>query len=346
MEYIDPDVVFARPATLTAPAVLPENKTGRLSPSTPPQHSPLPLPSPSTSAAIAAAAAGLAWLAYRRARKRQHAFDLEVDRLEEAAAQLWHPDPAAAGYPGPALRASDGSTADKREREAKRCLAVLEGLLEEGLNALRRLEGLVVDRAKASRRCPWDARGMNSGRLAELRRVLSEALAEAERATEEVRLMLEVERLLYALDNNSTNNNEYVVLPPKRDDEGGELPSERLCTRATLMIGTTVRAGDRQQQAAAAAATTTRCVFPLELKACCKALESREQKAVDELKRGLQKWDLNVVDRALGQLRVLELQELAENFEDQKENVRSKRWGLQETLRVSFCFCVECYPAL
>lgn len=104
--------------------------------------------------------------------------------------------------------------------------------------------------------------------------------------------------------------------------------STRMLTRVNALLAAGKMSKDRRR--------AQRCVFRLELEECCQALAQREQNTVDRLKAGLRKWDLRMVDRALAELRALELWELAESFEDKREDVRSKRLGLVEELRVRY----------
>lgn len=381
VEKVSADVVFNRPvepapvtpppdaANLSPPTLLTTEKF--LGPLFGPPGSGFAVAASSAVIAAATVAVSLpVWLAYRRAGKRRRAFNRAILRLEDAGrTQLWHPDATAIVYAGPGGRRSrgggggsdgDGGVEERRQETAER-LTMLEKMVQDGVNASRRLERWVEEGLEASRSCPWDARGENSRKSEKVNRVLSDGLANAERAKEELALILEVERLLYALDSSGEDSGEDsdAVLPPlpgrRRGQEGDDVPSEaapRLSTRISAMIGTGQTGGrpgrhPQRHQPSRGATTVTRCVFRRELEACREALAEREQKAVDELKWGLRKWNIDVVDRALGELRALGLQELAADFEEKREDVRSKRWGLQTTLRVSylsFVRSVACTP--
>lgn len=285
----------------------------------------------SFSAAVTTAGVSMVlWLA-RRSRARRRAFALALGRLERDF-QLIASDPAR----DPVLL--EGSLRE-REQQAARRLVVLERLTARGLDA--------------ARRCPWEARGESSRRLGACSRGLSERTAGVERAAEELRVMGEVERLLGVLDGGGGGGSDSDSEGLSSDDDGlglgdngdidggvgssavrprgvvrsGQMQSARLLTRANALLGKRFDDGNGR-------ANNTRCVFRAELKGSCAALAAREQQAADRLKLGLQRWDLNMVDRALAHLRLLELPDLVREFQGKREDVRGKLWRLREELRV------------
>lgn len=181
--------------------------------------------------------------------------------------------------------------------------------------------------------------------------------------------MAEVERLLARLDSGgggvldgdglSTGGNGDGALEDQSDsdasdsdvgvrDASGSAAQERrrkrparLSTRAAILLSRRSNGdsgSDGSSNGSSSSNTATRyvpgCVFREELKRWCDRLSEKEQDAVDWLKLGLQRWDLEMVDRALAQLRLLELPEIVSEFQKRREDVRSKRWRLQRELKV------------
>ena len=327
VQDISPDVVFQRPSK-PKPAQPPIAEV-ELSGTDPQRHPNVDggvLSCLTLSVGVAAVTLAAAWLA-RRAYARRGAFASELNLLE-ADSQTSCVDLALDS------RMAEG-TLEGREREAERRVSALKELITRV--------------AKANKRCPWEARGKSSRRLAACSKSLSEGLIKAERAAEELSVMSKIERLLHEL-NNLREGGVYDEEEPSlcsEDGEGvgaeetgaslgdghrahsqGRPLSARLSTRANALL-TTRSAGVNGRAAGA-----VRCVFRAELKRLCDELAAREQQAVDRLKRGLQRWDLDIVDTAISHLRLLELPDLVKGFRERREDVRGKLWGLREELRV------------
>lgn len=198
-----------------------------------------------------------------------------------------------------------------------------EGEAERRLAELRKL---IADALEADKGCPWEARGNSSRRLRECHKGLSERIVRVKRAAEELAVMREVQRLLGAIDN--TNGGGGCQGGDELTSDGDLGLGTRLYTRVNALLAKRPSGGDGRSSA-------TRCVYRAELRGMYDALAVKEHEAVDRLRNGLQRWDLDAVDMALAQLRLLELPDLVEYFQGKREYVRSKRWRLRDELKVS-----------
>lgn len=272
------------------------------------------------------------------------------------------------------LGSDSGGSLRARAREAERQLAVLEELIAEGLELGRRFSGggaLARRVGEDRRRFQSCARGLSRRRV-RVERATKElrVMEEVEQLLERLDTSTGGAAAVGVLglgdtpmgeggqggleDSDSDSDDSSGSDSDARDENGGikrrrrrgvaqhnPRPAARLATRASLLLSNRSSGNsdsDSESGAAAAAASSTqassRCVFREELRQWCARLAIREQEAVDRLKLGLQNWDLDVVDRALVQLRLLELPEIVKEFKKKREDVRGKRWRLREDLKV------------
>ncbi|CAM9471837.1 unnamed protein product [Ectocarpus sp. 8 AP-2014] len=89
----------------------------------------------------------------------------------------------------------------------------------------------------------------------------------------------------------------------------------------------------------------TSCVFREELTQWCDRLAVREQEAEDGFKLGLKTWDLDMADRGIEQLRLLQRPETVHEFQEKREIVRHNRWELQEELKKAVKLAKEGDPS-
>ncbi|CAM9389326.1 unnamed protein product [Ectocarpus sp. 6 AP-2014] len=363
IEDVPPDFVFPEPDWLSPPTTPPPPAEGEAASTTPePASSLLVPPSAGLAGGVIAAAATAAWLG-RRTRARRRSFSLRLRRLCDAAdLALEEERSLASARQGSSssstsrLRSIGRSSGSLRERaaEAERQRAALQELVEEGL--------------ELGRRYPWEAArrrkgGEESRRLESCARELSQRLAMVERAAQELGVMAEVEKLLARLagggggvrDGGSSGGGALDDDGSESDDSDGDRGGAawqrkrnrpqctprraRLSTRAALLLSRRPSGssdnGGGGGGGTTARRTDSRCVFREELTRWCDRLAEREQEAVDWLKLGLETWDLEMADRALAQLRLLELPEIVQEFEKKREDVRGKRWRLQQELKTA-----------
>lgn len=361
IEDVPPDFVFPEPDWLLPPTTPPPPAEEGASPTPEPASSLLIPPSAGLAGGVFAAAATAAWLG-RRTLARRRSFSLRLRRLCDAAdLALEEERSLASARQGSSsssstsrLRSLGSSSGSLRDRaaEAERQRAALQELVEEGL--------------ELGRRYPWEAAwrrrgGEESRRLESCARELSQRLAKVERAAQELGVMAEVEQLLARLaggsggvrDGSSSGGGALDDDGSESDDSDGDRGGSawqrrrnrpqctpqraRLSTRAALLLSR--RPSGSSDNGGGGGGTTarrtdSRCVFREELARWCDRLAEREQEAVDWLKLGLETWDLEMADRALAQLRLLELPEIVQEFEKKREDVRGKRWRLQQELKV------------
>ncbi|CAM9152701.1 unnamed protein product [Scytosiphon promiscuus] len=317
--------------------------------------------------AVAAAAAGLVLL--KRARRRS--FERGLARFSAAIERVLGDDQpstmtggrrgsGSSGSSGSILRGLGPSSGSLRTRveEAERQVAVLETLIAEGLELGRRFP------AEATCRQGQSGRRFQAAALS-----LSRRLARVERARKELVVMDETEQLLARLDSCSSTAAAPAAASAAGRDSGGVL-SERDASagedgHGMLEDGDSEgdsdsdssegdegrhgsgetarrrrrRGARRRPRAVARLATraslllSNRCVFWEELRRWRGRLAEIEQEAVDQLRKGLEKWDLVAIDRALLQLRLLGLPKIVEEFQGKREDVRGKRWRLREELK-------------
>lgn len=304
-----------------------------------------------------------------RSRSRRRTFSREVVQFSAATERALEEErPSGATRQGRhsssssfrSLSSSSCGSLRDRAKEAERQLAALQELIADGLDL--------------GNRFPWEAArqgGKESRRLRACAQGLSRRGAKVEQAAEELRVMAEVERLLDRLDSSgggvldgdglSTGGDGDGALEDQSDSDssGGDGSDSdagirgangsaaeqrwrrrkrpaRLSTRAALLLSRRSNGGSDSSDSGDGATSryVPGCVFREELKRWCDRLSEKEQDAVDWLKLGLQRWDLEMVDRALAQLRLLELPEIVKEFRQKREDVRSKRWRLREELKV------------
>lgn len=314
---------------------------------------------------LPAALAGIALLATakwldRRSRSRRRAFSRKVLQFsvavrpaleEERSARAARQGRSSSNISVRSLSSCSGSLRD-RVKEAERQLAVLHKLTDDGLDIARSFSW------EAGRRGGEDSRSLQA-----CAHELSRRLAKVEQAAEELRVMAEVERLLARLDPGGGGVLDGDGLSTGEDGDGAredqsgndagdsdmglsggnggaaqERPA-RLSTRAALLLSMRSSGGsDSSDTGDSSDSDSTRyvpgCVFPQELKRWCDELSAREQRAVDWLELGLERWDLELVDRALAQLRWLERPEIVKEFQKKRKDVCRKRWKLQQDLKV------------
>ncbi|CAM9187660.1 unnamed protein product [Ectocarpus sp. 13 AM-2016] len=364
IEDVPPDFVFPEPDWLLPPTTPPPPAEGEAASPTPePASSLLIPPSAGLAAGVFAAVATAAWLG-RLTLARRRSFSLRLRRLCDAAdLALEEERSLASARQGSSssssctsrLRSLGSSSGSLRDRaaEAERQRAALQELVEEGL--------------ELGRRYPWETArrrmgGGESRRLESCARELSQRLAKVERAAQELGVMAEVEQLLARLagggggvrDGGSSGGGALDDDGSESDDSDGDRGGSawqrkrhrpqctpqraRLSTRAALLLSRRPSGGSNNGGAGGcttARRADSRCVFREELARWCDRLAEREQEAVDWLKLGLETWDLEMADRALAQLRLLELPEIVQEFHKKREDVRGKRWRLQQELKAA-----------
>lgn len=262
---------------------------------------------------------------------------------------------------------SSGGSSNVRSLSSSSC-GSLGDRVNEAERQLATLQELIADGVDIDRRFPWHAarrEGQESRRLRACARDLSRRLAKVEQATEELRVMAEVERLLARLggggggvlhgDGLPTGGEGEWALEDQSDSDADESDigargasgsaaqerrrrkrPARLSTRAAVLLSRRSSGGSDGSDSGDNGGTryVPGCVFREELEAWCQRLSEKEQEAVDWLKLGLQCWNLEKVDGALAQLRVLELPDNVKDFQKRREDVRSKRWRLEKELKV------------
>ncbi|CAM9774610.1 unnamed protein product [Ectocarpus sp. 4 AP-2014] len=221
------------------------------------------------------------------------------------------------------LGSGSGSLRDRAE-EAERQRAKLKELLAKGL--------------ELGRHAPWEAawrRENESRRLESDARELSQRLAKVGRAAKELNVMAEIEQLLDRLASDgggvrsarhlSAGGNGGRALDDRSeiDDEGrGVIPQRtRLSSRAASPLSR--RSSGRSDSDSV---VKTSCVFREELTQWCDRLALREQEAEDWFKLGHKTWELDMADRGIEQLRLLQRPETVQEFQEKREIVRHNRW--------------------
>ena len=256
----------------------------------------------------------------RRARTRREKFAHALDRLDRG----WK---ACAGDPA---RAPGMCRGHPRDRKVK---------VEAELVHVR---GVMADYLGPDKRCPRELRGED---LAEK---LSQRLARLQRAADELQVMLEVKRVIDALDaaeifregqaggGRFSRADDRGLEVRRGEGDGGDVDdgdgdndgivqADRLATRAKSA---------RYTPAIDGIARRSRCVFSDELDACCEELDKQEHFATDALKEGLQLWDLEKVDTAMAKLKLLELPDLVSKFQTARRAVWIKIERLRNELNV------------
>lgn len=266
-----------------------------------------------------------------RARHSHREFARELDRLEGSCSEGSSRDPARD-------EATAQGTLYQREQEAKRRVS--------------ELKNLVTDVAKANKRCPWEPRGESHKRLIACSNKLSKALARVEHALEELKTMNEIEGVVDDIDSVSGRGNGpnreglpldddtgiggYETMDNESGPEGGSgegnSAQRRVCLQkrsSSVRLATRVKA-----LLSTSSEDASGCVFKQELKQWCNTLATREKATKDRLKHALGEWNLAMVDVALEQLWLLGLPELAKEFREKREDIRSKQWLLRMELKV------------
>ena len=317
-----------------------------------------PTPAPGTpvlrvlsSATLAGSAllATAAWLV-RCSRSRRRSFShrvlqlsvktdkaLEEERSAEAARQ------GRSNSITSSVKSLSGSCGSLRDRiqEAERQLSTLEELIKDGVDIARRFPRAAARRAgEESRRFQACAQG------------LSRRLVKVEQAAEELRVMAEMEGLIARLDSAGSGGALNGGGGGAQEGEGssgtaggetgacGGATPARLSTRAAVLLSRRPSGGGRGSGDTSDSGEDNStgyvpgCVFHEELKRWYDSLNGKEQDAVDWLEHGLKRWNLGKVDRALEQLRLLELPDIVEEFQRKRDDVRRKRRFLQEELKV------------
>lgn len=315
---------------------------------------------PSAALAVGALVATAACFSHR-SRSRRRTFSRKVLQFSAATERALEEErPAGAPHQG-----RNNSSSIFRSLSSRSC-GSLRDRAKEAQRQLATLHELIADGLDIGKHFPWEAAGRGgeeSRRLQACVQGLSRRRAKLEQAGEELRVMAEVERLLARLDSGGGGVLDGDGLSTGGDGDGapeGQSDSDasdsdvgvrgvdgsaaeqrrrrkrpaRLSTRAALLLSRRSNGGSDSGDDAAAARYVPGCVFREELKRWCDRLSEKEQDAVDWLKLGLQRWDLEMVDRALAQLRLLELPEIVKEFQQKREDVRSKRWRLREELKV------------
>ncbi|CAM9548136.1 unnamed protein product [Ectocarpus sp. 4 AP-2014] len=362
IEDVPPDFVFPEPDWLLPPTTPPPPAEGEAASPTPePASSLLNPPSAGLTGGVLAAAATVAWLG-RRTLARRRSFLLRLRRLYDAADLALEEERSLAS----ARQASSSSSSTSRLRSLGSSSGSLRDRAAEAERQRAALQELVEEGLELGRRYPWEAArqrrgGGESRRLESYARELSQRLAKVERAAKELGVMAEVEQLLARLAGGGGGVRDGGSGGGALDDDGSESDDSdgdrgaaawqrrrnrpqctpqraRLSTRAALLLSR--RPSGSSDNGGAEGGTTTRradsrCVFREELARWCDRLAEKEQEAVDWLKLGLETWDLEMADRALAQLRLLELSEIVQEFEKKREDVRGKRWRLQQELKAT-----------
>ncbi|CBJ31606.1 hypothetical protein Esi_0268_0014 [Ectocarpus siliculosus] len=240
------------------------------------------------------------------------------------------------------LGSDSGSLRDRAE-EAERQQAKLKELLAKGF--------------ELGRRVPWEAawrREDVSRRLESYARELSQRLAKVERAAKELNVMAEIEQLLDRLASDgggvrsardlSAGGNGGEALDDRSEiNDGGRgvIPHRaRLSSRAASPLSR--RSSGRSDSHSG---ENTGCVFREELTQWCDRLAVREKEAEDWFKLGLKIWDLNMADRGIEQLRLLQRPETVHEFQEKREIVRHNRWEVEEELKKAVKFAKEGDPS-
>lgn len=362
IEEIPPDFVFPEPPKPKARPVEPPAATATATAPAPTTETLLRLRVPPAALAGGALLATAAWWLGHRSRSRRRSFSHRVLQFSAAAERALEEERSAGrarqGRRSGSVRSlssSCGSLGD-RVKEAERQLTTLQELIVEGLDIGRRFTWEATRRGqKESRRLRACAHG------------LSRRLAKVEQAAEELEVMAAAERLLARLDSGGGGVLDGDGLSTGGDGDGaqedqsysdasdsdagvagasgrathkrGRARPARLFTWAALLLSRRSNGGSNSDDSDDSGDNTTPryapgCVFREELRRCCDRLSGKEQDAVDWLKLGLLRWDLEMVDSALAQLRLLELPEIVEKFQKMRDDVRSKRMRLREELKV------------
>ncbi|CAN0402889.1 unnamed protein product, partial [Ectocarpus sp. 12 AP-2014] len=240
------------------------------------------------------------------------------------------------------LGSGSGSLRDRAE-EAERQRAKLKELLAKGL--------------ELGRRVPWEAAWQKedeSRRLESCTRELSQRLAKVERAAKELNVMAEIEQLLDRLASDgggvrsarhlSAGGNGGGALDDRSEiDDGGRgvIPQRaRLSSRAASPPSR--RSSGRSDSDSSENAS---CVFREELTQWCDRLAVREQEAEDWFKLGVKTWNLEMADRGMEQLGLLQRPETVHEFQEKREIVRHNRWELEEGLKKAVKLAKEGDPS-
>ncbi|CAM9985665.1 unnamed protein product [Ectocarpus fasciculatus] len=220
-----------------------------------------------------------------------------------------------------------------------------------------KLEELVATSLQLGKHETWEAvwrRGDESRRLESYARKLSQRLAKMERAAKELNVMAEIEQLLERLvsggagvrgarDMSAGGSGSGALYDRSEIDDGdrGVIPQrDRLSTRAASLLSR--RSSGRSDSDSGG---NTTCLFREELTRWFDRLTVREQEADDWLKLGLKTWDLDVTDKAIEQLRLLQRPETVHEFQEKRDIVRHNRWEIQETLKKAVKLAKEGYPS-
>ncbi|CAM9146893.1 unnamed protein product [Choristocarpus tenellus] len=203
--------------------------------------------------------------------------------------------------------------------------SIWEGLVPERKRQVeqrRRYVDDLLDAGYKVGRCPWEARSKDLHRLDECIRGLRDRADTLERATEELKLMDQVEGAMYASASPPDGWREPVATVGSGGEERKEMESDvsppHLLTKVRVLL------------------SRETVVYRNDLEECCKRLEVEESKATDSLRYGLKTWDLGMIDKARWTLQTLGRIDLVVEGRQGREDVRSNLQELQEDLKRAY----------